>query len=237
MVNFIDKELTKLNMGILDMWTLVGEQIKSACNALQEADADKAWEVLMREKRVNASDLKLDCDVEDFLVLYNPVAIDLRYVLAIYKINADLERIGDFAESIARFVIRRCKEGIDQELLQRLRFAEMVAQVVKMYDTARLALEKKDLALANSVFEMDDIVDKINGEATPLLAEYIRQNPDRAEFAIDLKGVFLRLERTGDHVNNLAEEIVYYVDAEVLKHAYDDNKLDKAIHKHLNEGE
>lgn len=237
MVEFIDKELQKLNTGILEMWSLVGEQIRTVCDAVRNADTEKAWEVLIREKRVNASDLKIDCDVEDFLVLYNPVAIDLRYVLAIYKINADLERIGDFAESIARFVIKRCKDGIDKELLASLQFDKMAEQVARMFETARIALEKKDLALANSVFDMDDTVDKINAEATAILAEYVRKNPDRTEFAFDLKSVFLRLERTGDHVNNLAEEIVYYVDAEVLKHTYDDHKLEKAIHKHLNEGE
>lgn len=237
MVEFIDKELQKLNNGILEMWTLVGDQVRTVCAALKTADTDKAWEVLMREKRVNASDLKIDCDVEDFLVLYNPVAIDLRYVLAIYKINADLERIGDFAESIARFVITQCKEGIDQQLLEQLQFDKMTDQVLRMYVTTRLAMEKKDLALANSVFDMDDEVDRINADATHVLAEYARQHPERAEFAIELKSVISRLERTGDHVNNLAEEIVYYIDAEVLKHTYDDHKLEKAIHNHLNEGE
>lgn len=191
----------------------------------------------MREKRVNATDLKIDCDVEDFLVLYNPVAIDLRYVLAIYKINADLERIGDFAEAIARFIITRCKDGIDSQLLDTLQFGQMAGQVRKMFSTARAALEKKDPALANSVFAMDDEVDKICNDATAILADYIRSNPQQAEFAIDLKSVFHRLERAGDHINNLAEEIVYFIDAEVLKHTFDDHKLEKAIHKHLNEGE
>lgn len=236
MVKFIDDELTKLNAGVLEMWSLVGEQIKAVCEAVKTADVDKAWEVLMREKRVNASDLKIDCDVEDFLVLYNPVAIDLRFVLAIYKINADLERIGDFAENIARFVIRTGKDGVDASLLKALRFDEMVAQIAKMLDTARLAMEKKDLKLANSVFEMDDLVDKINIEATGILSNYVRQNPEKTEMAMELKTVIVRLERAGDHINNLAEEIVYYVDAEVLKHTYDDQKLERAIHHHLNEG-
>lgn len=237
MVQFIDNELQKLNESVLEMWTLVGEQIKAVCESVKTADVDKAWEVLMREKRVNASDLKIDCDVEDFLVLYNPVAIDLRFVLAIYKINADLERIGDFAESIARFVIKQGKDGVEPALLEKLRFDEMVEQVVKMLETTRLAMEKKDLRLANSVFDMDDLVDGINGEVTAILADYLRQHPESAELALELRGVFSRLERTGDHINNLAEEIVYYVDAEVLKHTFDDQKLEKAIHHHLNEGE
>lgn len=237
MVEFIDKELQKLSTAILDMWTLVGEQMRTVCAAVKTSDTEKAWEVLVREKRVNASDLKIDCDVEDFLVLYNPVAIDLRYVLAIYKINADLERIGDFAESIARFIIVHGKEGIDQQLLEQLQFDKMVDQVLRMFVTTRLAMEKKDLALANSVFDMDDMVDNINADANHVIADYIRQQPERAEFAIALRGVISRLERAGDHINNLAEEIVYYVDAEVLKHTYDDHKLEKAIHKHLNEGD
>ena len=100
MVKFVDEELVKIRKEILDMWTLVYDQMRNVCEAIPTSEKEKAWDVLIREKRVNASELKLDCDVEDFLVLYNPVAIDLRFALAMLKINTDLERIGDFAENI-----------------------------------------------------------------------------------------------------------------------------------------
>jgi len=210
------------------MWALVYDQLSTVCEALPTGNKEKAWDVLIREKRVNASELKLDCDVEDFLVLYNPVAIDLRFVLAMYKINSDLERIGDFAENIARFVIK-CDETVDGELLKKLRFTEMTEQVLDMLQTSRDAMEKDDLRLANSIFAMDNIVDEINANVTPVLAEYIAAHPEKTALALDLKSVFLRIERAGDHITNLAEEIVFYIDAEVLKHRASHSKNDEAL--------
>ena len=95
MVKFVDEELKSIREEVLDMWSLVYDQMKNVCDAIPTVDKDKAGDVLIREKRVNAYELKLDCDIEDFLVLYNPVAIDMRFIVAMLKINSDLERIGD----------------------------------------------------------------------------------------------------------------------------------------------
>jgi phosphate transport system protein len=237
MVKFIEEELMTIRKEILDMWALVYDQIKTVCEAIPTADKKKAWKVLIREKRVNASELKIDCDVEDFLVLYNPVAIDLRFALAMLKMNADLERIGDFAEGISRFIIKDEGEEIpDPELLKTLRLNEMVEQVLSMLDTARQALIHEDLELANSLFSKDNIVDEINGNVSKILADYVHDKPEKARFCFDLKSVFLKLERAGDHTTNLDEEIIFYIDAKVLKHSYDNSKSDEAINHVMNEG-
>lgn len=228
MVKFVEDEMKAIRAEVLDMWALVGEQMENACETLRTADKEKAWDVLVREKRVNAYELKLDCDIEDFLVLYNPVAIDMRFIVAMLKINTDLERIGDFAENIARFAIKQDGEPIDPELLEKTRLLEMGKAVVDMLQTAKQALEREDIALARSLFEKDNLVDEINAAATTALAEYIERHPERAAFCLDFKGVFLRLERAGDHITNLAEEIVFYIDAIVLKHS-----LDKGEHKRV----
>lgn len=228
MVKFVEDEMKAIRAEVLDMWALVGEQMENACETLRTADKEKAWDVLVREKRVNAYELKLDCDIEDFLVLYNPVAIDMRFIVAMLKINTDLERIGDFAENIARFAIKQDGEPIDPELLEKTRLLEMGKAVVDMLQTAKQALEQEDIALARSLFEKDNLVDEINAAATTALAEYIERHPERAAFCLDFKGVFLRLERAGDHITNLAEEIVFYIDAIVLKHS-----LDKGEHKRV----
>ena len=228
MVKFVEDEMKAIRAEVLDMWALVGEQMENACETLRTADKEKAWDVLVREKRVNAYELKLDCDIEDFLVLYNPVAIDMRFIVAMLKINTDLERIGDFAENIARFAIKQDGEPIDPELLEKTRLVEMGKAVVDMLQTAKQALEREDIALARSLFEKDNLVDEINAAATTALAEYIERHPERAAFCLDFKGVFLRLERAGDHITNLAEEIVFYIDAIVLKHS-----LDKGEHKRV----
>lgn len=237
MVKFVEDELKSIRQEILDMWTLVYDQMNNVCEAIPTVDKEKAWDVLIREKRVNAYELKLDCDIEDFLVLYNPVAVDMRFIVAMLKINTDLERIGDFAENIARFIIRQDGERIDAELLEKTRLKEMADAVLDMLATAKTALENEDLALANTLFEKDNIVDEINAASTKALADYIGQHPEKAAFCLDFKGVFLRLERTGDHITNLAEEIVFYIDAVVLKHSSDKNKTDQALLRRMQEGQ
>lgn len=228
MVKFIENELQNIRKESLKMWTLVYDQFAAISEALPTANKEKAWDVLIREKRVNAYELKLDCDIEDFLVLYNPVAIDLRFVLAMYKINSDLERIGDFAENIARFIIQN-EDPLDNQLLQTLRFDEMTQQVLNMLRTSREAMERDDLPLANSIFALDNVVDEINANVTPVLTDYIAKHPDKAALALNLKSVFLRIERAGDHITNLAEEIVFYIDAEVLKHRASHSKNEEAL--------
>lgn len=237
MVKFVEDELKSIRQEILDMWTLVYDQMNNVCEAIPTVDKEKAWDVLIREKRVNAYELKLDCDIEDFLVLYNPVAVDMRFIVAMLKINTDLERIGDFAENIARFIIRQDGERIDAELLEKTRLKEMADAVLNMLATAKTALENEDLALANTLFEKDNLVDEINAASTKALADYIGQHPEKAAFCLDFKGVFLRLERTGDHITNLAEEIVFYIDAVVLKHSSDKNKTDQALLRRMQEGQ
>lgn len=236
MVKFVEDELKSIRQEVLDMWTLVCDQMKNVCAAIPTVDKDRAWDVLIREKRVNACELKLDCDIEDFLVLYNPVAVDMRFIVAMLKINTDLERIGDFAENIARFIIRQDGVPIDAELLEKSRLKEMADAVLDMLNTAKEALEKEDIALANSLFEKDNLVDEINASATQVLADYIGKHPEKAAFSLDFKGIFLRLERTGDHITNLAEEIVFYIDAVVLKHSSDKNKTDQALLRKMQEG-
>lgn len=236
MVKFVEDELKSIRREVLDMWTLVCDQMKNVCEAIPTVDKDRAWDVLIREKKVNAYELKLDCDIEDFLVLYNPVAVDMRFIVAMLKINTDLERIGDFAENIARFIIRQDGVPIDAELLEKSRLKEMANAVLNMLDTAKEALEKEDIGLANSLFEKDNLVDEINAGATQVLADYIGKHPEKAAFSLDFKGIFLRLERTGDHITNLAEEIVFYIDAIVLKHSSDKNKTDQALLRKMQEG-
>mgnify|MGYP000146231109 CR=1 FL=1 len=237
MVKFVEDELKTIRQEVLDMWSLVYDQMSNVCEAIPTVDKEKAWDVLIREKRVNACELKLDCDIEDFLVLYNPVAVDMRFIVAMLKINTDLERIGDFAENIARFIIRQDGQRIDADLLEKTRLKEMADAVLDMLATAKTALENEDLTLANSLFEKDNLVDEINAASTKALAEYIGQHPEKAEFCLDFKGVFIRLERTGDHITNLAEEIVFYIDAVVLKHSSDKNKTEQAILRHMQEGQ
>lgn len=219
MVKFIESELLLLKKEIDEMWTLVYSQLDRAGEAVLTLDKELARQVVVREKRVNAFELKIDSDVEDVIALYNPVAIDLRFVLAMLKINTNLERLGDFAESIARFVINCDEPALDSELLKRLRLEEMHTEVLSMLEIAKRALNEESLELATSVFAKDNLLDDINGSVSSVLADYLKDHTDNLLPYLNLATVFRKLERSGDHITNIAEEIVFYIDAKVLKHS------------------
>ena len=104
-MSHLDTELQILKSETIEMWTLVNSQLAKGKQSLLTLDKDLAREVIMTEKRVNANELKLDRDCENIFALFTPVAIDLRFVLAVLKINSNLERTGDIAEGIAKFVL------------------------------------------------------------------------------------------------------------------------------------
>lgn len=177
MVKFIESELTSLKKEVNEMWTLVYNQLDRAGESVLTFNRDLAQQVIVREKRVNAFELKIDSDVEDTIALYNPVAIDLRFVLAMFKINSDLERLGDFAEGIARFVVRSDETALDGELLRELRIEEMQRQVLGMLEMTKTALNEEDLDLALAVFGKDNLLDQINADAPGVLTKYLGSIP------------------------------------------------------------
>lgn len=215
MVKFVENELLAIKEEVNDMWLLVRQQLENAFNALRNNDDDLANSVASREKRVNAFELKIDSDIEDFIALYNPVAVDLRFALAMLKINNNLERIGDYADSIARFVARNNLTEEDKQLFNVLELKEMYDQVLHMFSTTHKALENSDASLAKSVIDKDDLLDSLNQKALDKLAEYAKNNPSTIRFCLEIAAILRKLERTGDHIINLAEETVFYIDAEV----------------------
>ena len=206
-----------LKKEVSEMWMLVYSQMERARDAVLEMNVEMTQQVAVREKRVNAFELKIDSDVEDVISLYNPVAVDLRFALAMLKINSNLERIGDFAEGIANFASLE-KSPLDTELLGRLRLPEMFEQCLSMLKLAQQALIDEDIDLATSVFPKDNLLDEINRDASKVIATYLVQHPEKALTCLNLVSVFRKLERTGDHIINIAEEIVFFIDAKVLKH-------------------
>lgn len=219
MVKFIESELVLLKKEIDEMWTLVYNQLDRSGEAVLTLDKELAQQVIVRERRVNAFELKIDSDVEDVIALYNPVAIDLRFVLAMLKINTNLERLGDFAEGIARFALKCDEPALDAELLKELRLEEIQAEVLSMLEMAKRALNEESIELATAVFAKDNLVDEINANATAVLSDYIKKHPDSVLTCLNLVSVFRKFERSGDHITNIAEEIVFFIDAKVLKHS------------------
>lgn len=224
-MKIIEQEIQSLKTDISNMWTLVYKQLYNAGEAMLTSDRELAHKVIARERRVNAYELKIDSDCEDIIALYAPVAIDLRFVLAMYKVNTNLERLGDFAEGIARFVLNMPNnEPIDPQLIKDTRVEEMLKAILSMLALTQEALEKEDSEIASGVFMQDNLVDEINHDAIPIIADYVEKKQGSTLSALYLLGVIRKMERFGDHCTNIAEELIFFLEAKVLKHG---GKIDK----------
>lgn len=215
----IEQEIAMLKNSMSEMWSLVHQQLYNAGEAMLTGDKELAYKVLNHERRVNAFELKIDSDCEDIIALYAPVAIDLRFVLAMYKINTNLERLGDFAESIARFAGSLPEgEPIDPDLIKATRVEEMLKELLSMISLTQEAFEKESSEIASRIFIKDNLVDEINHESFPIIANYIETHPTSALSGLYMASVIRKMERFGDHCTNIAEELIFYMDAKVMKH-------------------
>jgi len=206
-----------LNQTAFDMLTLCISQLEKAKEALVTHDGDLAEEVIHTEARINAMDIRIERDCEKFLALYNPVAIDLRFIMAVLKINSDLERIADHACNISKYVIEEDKQ-IPSHLFKAVEFEKMYDTTKSMMDHITFAYNEKDVKTARKVFKKDKVLDKINIRSFKILEEEIKKDNTIIKEALILFSVVKKLERVGDLIKNIAEDIIFYTDAEVLKH-------------------
>jgi phosphate transport system protein len=213
----LEIELSGLKAEVLNMWTLVESQLIKSKTAMVKLDRDLAREVIIKEKRVNSMELKIDRDCEDLLAIYTPVAIDLRFLLAALKINTNLERIGDIAEGIAQYVVDSFGDHNDV-LFNATELIPMFDDAINMLTDARMAFEKEDTTLARSIFKRDEVLDRINHDANSRIIDTIRQDMNTLNDALYVLSIIRKLERVGDQSKNIAEEIIFYVEAKVLKH-------------------
>ena len=214
----LEIELNKLKEELNEMWSLVLSQLKSADEALHNFDKGLAAEVVFKEKMVDVYDLKIDRDCEHIIALYNPVAVDLRLTIAVLKINADLERIADFARGIVRFVKKCKKPSLNPELLRVLDLKDAFDNAVNMLEGTQKAFNNENSRMAMATFAKDDFLDELHKKSVQIIGEYIKTHPEEIEDCLNIFSIMRKLERVGDHCNNIAEEIIFYLDAKVLKH-------------------
>jgi phosphate transport system protein len=214
-----EKELNILKEEVSQMWYLVLSQLEKAKQAFNTGDSELALEVLSRERRVDTFELKIESDCENYIALYAPVAVDLRLVLSLIKISATLERIGDFAEGIARFVVNDTYRSVPKELVTELKIDDMMSMVISMLSDSLAALESENTKLAGRIMKKDDQVDELYYNSVDILEKYLANNSKNGRLALMLLLIVRKIERIGDHCNNIVEEIVFYIDAKVLKHS------------------
>lgn len=213
-----EESIKRVKKSLAEMWLLVQGQVEKVSAALLERNRELALEVRSREKMVDAYELTVDRECENFFALLTPVAVDLRMMLSIVKINNNLERIGDFADGIAVFVVENLNDKITPELIERLKLKRMFQETLCMLSLCKAALANEDSAMAGKVFAKDNLVDRINADAIAVLAEHMSAHPDAITDCLHLHSAIRRIERIGDRCSNIAEDIVFYLEARVLKH-------------------
>jgi phosphate transport system protein len=213
----LENEINALKKELISMWILVQSQLNKAKEAMVQFDKDLAREVLVKEKRVNSFELKIDRDCENIFALHCPVAVDLRFLLAALKINTNLERIGDIAAGIALYVVESAV-NFDVKALESTSILRMYDEAVNILIDTRTAFEKEDTVLARSIFKRDDVLDAINMNAPEVIGDLIKADMNNMPEALYMLSIIRKLERVGDQSKNIAEEIIFYVEAKILKH-------------------
>jgi phosphate transport system protein len=213
----LENEINALKKELVNMWMLVQSQMNKARESMVKFDKDLAREVLVKEKRVNSFELKIDRDCENIFALHCPVAIDLRFLLAALKINTNLERIGDIAAGVAKYVIES-SVNFDAKALESTSLLRMYDESINILMDSRIAFEKEDTVLARSIFKRDEVLDAINMRAADTVSEIIKADLNSMPEALYMLSIIRKLERVGDQSKNIAEEIIFYVEAKILKH-------------------
>lgn len=213
----LDNEVKILKDNILELMFLVKNQLEKGQKALRDFDEELAHEITENEKRVDSLELTIDRDCENLLALYNPVAVDLRFVMAAFKINSDLERIGDHANSIAKYILDFGRE-MEDNVIKKMQVDIMYATSLKMMSNIFNAFITEDTKLARQVFKLDKTLNQINREVSGITTELISSDMGQTQNYLYLFSIVRKLERVGDLTKNIAEEFIFYIEAKVLKH-------------------
>jgi phosphate transport system protein len=210
------RELEKIKKLILSLGAKVEEQVRMATQAVETHDAELAQQIIKSDYDVDEMEVEIEEECLKILALHQPVAVDLRFLIAVIKINNDLERIGDQAVNIAERVDVIAKRDLSDLFFDYTSMGEKVQEMLKM---SLDALVSMDYDLAYSVVMRDDEVDQIKSDAYDRIKQAMSNHPDKIGYLINLLLISRHLERLADHTTNIAEEVIYLIEGEIVRHA------------------
>ncbi|MBU0735147.1 MAG: phosphate signaling complex protein PhoU [Proteobacteria bacterium] len=221
MIRHLQAELERLKKGILSLGAMAEERVRMAIEAIQTKDGILAKKIIDTDQEIDKAEVALEEECLKIIALHQPVAVDLRFINAVIKINNDLERIGDEAVNIAERV-----EDISRRLPPPVPFdfAAMAEKAEAMLKDSLDALVNQDVDLAYKVCLDDDEVDQMNHLIYDEVKEAIKKQPDRVAYFLNLFLIARHLERIADHATNIAEEVIYMIEGIIHRHKSDDFK-------------
>jgi len=215
------RELERLKKMILDLAAVVEESVQQSVQALREGDVELARKVIAGDERVDDMEVELEEECLKILALHQPVATDLRFIVSVLKINNDLERMADLASNVAERAIdldgpARVDPPYDVEA--------MAAATERMIDMSLEALINQDRKKAVRAIALDDEVDRIHSENFAQVKKCIREQPEKMDGFIFYLSISRYLERIADLATNIAEDVIYMIDGEIVRHIEDWNE-------------
>jgi phosphate transport system protein len=215
MQRHFEQELEGLKTSLIKMGSLAEEAFTNSMKSFVERNSDLAQKVIDGDERINSLEIEIDNSIVDLLALQQPVAADLRLILAAQKINNDMERIGDHAVNIAESALAMAKAPKVETLLELPQMSEFVETMLR---NAIDGFIHHDAVLAKKVFEMEDAIDELNRTTSRKVVELLNKEEMSIEGGLDLIRVSRNLERVADLATNIAEEVIFMTRAEVVKH-------------------
>jgi len=217
MARHLQHEVENLKRKMLRLGGVVEQSFQRAVRAIQERDAEAARAVVNRDVEIDRMEVDLEEECLKVLALHQPVAVDLRFIIAILKINNDLERIGDLAVNLAE---RAAFLSELPAVPMPFDFAGMAEKTRAMLKNALDALVFRDSGMARAVCAADDEVDAVNRTMYRKVVEGIRKHPEQVEGLITMFSISRQIERIADHATNIAEDVVYTLEGDIIRHAH-----------------
>lgn len=216
MTKHLHRELEKIKRQVLTLGALVEERVHQAIGSIENRDAAVARRLIQTDHEVDEMEVEIEEECLKLLALHQPVAVDLRFLVAVIKINNELERIGDQAVNIAERVEVIAKR---EQVPFTYDYSDVARKVADMLKMSLDALVNLDLDKALTVVRMDDDIDQVEAEAYDRIKAAIRNIPERVGYLINLLLISRHLERMADHATNIAEEVIYLIEGEIVRHS------------------
>lgn len=215
MAKIFIRELDNIKKMLLSLGAMAEERVRLAVEAVVNHDPRVAQQVIKTDYEIDEKEVEIEEECLKVLALHQPVAVDLRFLIAVIKINNDLERIGDQAVNIAQRVGVLTKQSSPVLIFDYTPMAQKAEAMLRMSLDALVNLDED---LAFKVMTMDDEVDQIQREAYDRIKNAMRENPGNTGYLINLYLVARHLERLADHATNIAEEVIYLIEGEIIRH-------------------
>ncbi|MEI7435521.1 MAG: phosphate signaling complex protein PhoU [bacterium] len=211
----LQRDVEKLKQQILTMSAEVESEVRMAVRAIEQRDADLARQVIEREEQTNITEVDVEDNCLKILALHQPVAADLRYIIAVLKINQTLERIGDLSVHVAKRGLFLCGQP---PLNMPFRLGEMADKSQGMLKKVLDAFVNLNAAAAREVCSADNEVDAINHDILKQVKVAVMQNPALLEPLLQIMHIARHLERIADHATNIAEDLIFLIEGRIVRH-------------------